>query len=310
MEDAAAIYDPVRNRMIVSGTESGERRSEYTRVWALSLADPPRWTELHPDGPLPPRRSDHAATYDPVRDRMVIFGGSGNAAYMNDVWMLNWGEPVAGVSLDLSPGDPVNEVSLSQDFVAAAVLTTDDFDALTLNPETVTVAGAPVASDPGGRPMAVPVDLNADRRRDYCLTVRVSDMRLEGERRVLLEGRTWSGQTVRGRDVVRVVEGTSSNATSGTCTSFLRSPTLQVLSPTPWRSIVLEVTIGISGPSPATLDLFDLAGRRVFTRSLDGLGAGEHRLGITAERRLASGLYLLRLEQGGQVETARVLRVQ
>jgi hypothetical protein len=36
----------------------------------------------------------HTSIYDPVRDRMVVFGGIAGA-YRNDVWWLNWSSLVA-----------------------------------------------------------------------------------------------------------------------------------------------------------------------------------------------------------------------
>ena len=44
-------------------------------VWALSLAGTPAWTQLTPTGTPPSARYGHSAIYDPVRDRMVVFGG-------------------------------------------------------------------------------------------------------------------------------------------------------------------------------------------------------------------------------------------
>ena len=46
----------------------------------------PVWTSL-PDGPE--ARAFHAAAYDPLSNRMVVFGGSGSSGYRNDVWVLD-----------------------------------------------------------------------------------------------------------------------------------------------------------------------------------------------------------------------------
>jgi hypothetical protein len=84
----SAIYDPVRDRMVVFGGYSGFYLND---VWALSLAGTPAWTQLSPSGTPPSARCFHSAIYDPVRDRMVVFGGYSDSApyYLNDVWVLS-----------------------------------------------------------------------------------------------------------------------------------------------------------------------------------------------------------------------------
>jgi hypothetical protein len=83
----SAIYDPVRDRMVVFGGYSGYY---FNDLWALSLAGTPVWTRLTPSGTLPSGRGNHSAIYDPVRDRMVVFGGSdGSFSNFDDVWALS-----------------------------------------------------------------------------------------------------------------------------------------------------------------------------------------------------------------------------
>jgi hypothetical protein len=307
----AAIYDPVRDRVVISGNPHDEGRTGRLRVWALRLADPPSWIELNPDGPLPPARTDHAVAYDPVRDRMVLFGGYGNGPYMNDVWTLNWGTPVIPVDLDFSPGDPLNRVDrLSQGLISAVVMSSDTFDALSIDPQTVTLGGAPVSRHADGRLMAAPVDLDADGRRDYCFSARIAEMDLEGARQVIVSGRTVSGQALRGRDLVHVGSGEGGSPDSVACADLVGIPALRVISPGPWRSTALVVVVGIRGDAPAELVLFDVAGRRVLARSLDAFGPGEHQVSIDAGDRLASGLYLLSLRQGAVQTAVKVLRVR
>ena len=90
---AAAVYDPVRDRMLVFG---GARRfggvtTYFNDVWSLSLAGTPTWSPISPAGPLPPVREGHVAVYDPVRDRMIVFGGysfDGSDHHWSDTWSL------------------------------------------------------------------------------------------------------------------------------------------------------------------------------------------------------------------------------
>ncbi len=67
-----AIYDPVRDRLLVFGGNDGTARND---LWALSLVGAPVWTEITTQGTPPSPRSNHTAVYDPVGDRMLVFGG-------------------------------------------------------------------------------------------------------------------------------------------------------------------------------------------------------------------------------------------
>jgi hypothetical protein len=84
----AAIYDPVRARMLVFGGRNG---STYLNdVHALSIGPTPTWTALSPAGPPPEQRAYCEAVYDPVRDRMLVFGGTNaSVSSFRDLWALS-----------------------------------------------------------------------------------------------------------------------------------------------------------------------------------------------------------------------------
>lgn len=84
----SAIYDPIRERMIIFGCHHDW--SHNGLLWELSLAGPPTWTELAPSGGGPSQRGNHAVIYDPVRDRMLLFGGDAGPI-LNDTWSLSLG---------------------------------------------------------------------------------------------------------------------------------------------------------------------------------------------------------------------------
>ena len=100
-----AIYDPVRDRMIVFG--GGTNVSSFNDVWALSLAGSPVWSRLTPAGSLPAARWGHTAIYDPVRDRMIVFGGETNVSTFNDVWALSLAGSPVWIALDPMGSPPV-----------------------------------------------------------------------------------------------------------------------------------------------------------------------------------------------------------
>src|SRR5207247_10062352 len=64
---------------------------------SLTLSGSPAWTQLAAFGRAPLPRYGHGAIYDPVRDRMAIFGAS--FYYTDDVRALSF---VTGYTLDVS----------------------------------------------------------------------------------------------------------------------------------------------------------------------------------------------------------------
>ena len=86
--NAGVAHDPVRGRMIVYGG-SNAQGTLFGDVWALALSGTPKWTLLAPAGTPPPSRTFHTMTYDPVRDRMLVFGGVRSGERLQDAWALN-----------------------------------------------------------------------------------------------------------------------------------------------------------------------------------------------------------------------------
>ena len=82
--------------------------------------------------------------------------------------------------------------------------------------------------------------------------------------------------------------------------------TLEGLRPNPSRGELLRVAFALPSSAAARLELLDVSGRRVVEREVGALGAGRHVLDLAAGRRLAQGLYLVRLTQGANVRVARV----
>ncbi len=81
----AAVYDPMRGRLIIFGGEDNAMLRQD--VWTLSLTGTPEWTSLVATGTPPSPRRGHSMIYDPVRDRVIVFGGW-DGARRNDVWEL------------------------------------------------------------------------------------------------------------------------------------------------------------------------------------------------------------------------------
>lgn len=81
------------------------------------------------------------------------------------------------------------------------------------------------------------------------------------------------------------------------------------VAPNPARSGVW-VSFTLPAAGPATLELLDIAGRRVAVREMNNLGAGRHRFDVTSGNSVAPGLYLARVAHGARQATAKVVVVR
>jgi len=79
---------------------------------------------------------------------------------------------------------------------------------------------------------------------------------------------------------------------------------LRIVGANPSR--VPRVELSLPGGSSARLELFDLAGRRVWSRDVSGLGMGVHTVAV-GEPSLAAGVYGVRLVHAGQQRTAKMV---
>ena len=113
----------------------------------------------------------------------------------------------ASVQIDIKPGTFPNSINLgSNGVVPVAILSTPTFDARTVNPMTVLLAGANVKVKGKGTPMASFQDVNGDGIMDLVVHVSTDAFELTGgDTRAFLQGKTFDGAQVIGSDSVRIV---------------------------------------------------------------------------------------------------------
>lgn len=87
------------------------------------------------------------------------------------------------------------------------------------------------------------------------------------------------------------------------------STTLSLASANPSRGEGISVRFTLRGGESASIDVMDITGRRMLTRTLDSFGHGSHTVGLLSGAGVAPGLYLVRLREGNAVCTTRVVRV-
>ena len=354
-----AIYDRPRDRMIVFG--GSNLLSSFNDVWALSLGGTPTWTQLSPAGAPPDPRFGHSAIYDPVRDRMVVFGGTGGIGSQPDadLWALSLsGTPTwtplpfeaplsFGFANQAAIYDPIRDQMVlfggvagpsgpyPIDYAIAISLTSPaHFVAFGLGTPPFQRELAQASYDAARDRMVVfgggftfntvfagvsdtwALPLSGDQTWTRLVTTGDSPNGVEGHtatfdpnrhRLVVFGG--WDG-TILHRDTHALSLGRALVTVPDANPRVLR---LAAPRPNPARDAV-TLDFELPRAAIARLEVFDLHGRRV-ARLVDGLlpagrysrvwrgrGEGDHELG--------AGVYFVRLEANGERATSRIVRLR
>jgi Kelch motif protein/galactose oxidase-like protein len=319
------VYDPGHDRVLMFG--GGNPNGYMNDLWALDLGiGDGAWQQLSvPPGPSV--RNLGLLRLDIGHDRLLLFGGYGlndegtTIEYLNDSWALDLAPTPAWQRLSPAgfrpPGrdrangtyDPRHDrlvlacggISGSNDVWALAFGDTPTPTLLALASRDVTAdrvrlvwAGA----EPGTRATAYRREPDAEWRF-------LGTLLADGEGMVTLEDRDLTpGTTVEYRLGVMIEGGET----------FFGATVVQV----PPRTMSLSAsvvgghasfTLELPSGDPATLSLFDLAGRRMWSRSVGELGAGSHEVSAD-DVALPAALYFARLTQGSASRFARVLIVR
>jgi hypothetical protein len=124
----------------------------------------------------------------------------------SDAYLAKFG-PGLLVSIDIKPGSFPNSINLgSNGVVPVAILSSPTFNALTVNPMTVSLAGANVKLKSNGTYQASQQDVNNDGLADLVVHVITDALALSsGDTDAVLKGFTVGGVAVHGKDSVRIV---------------------------------------------------------------------------------------------------------
>ncbi len=111
------------------------------------------------------------------------------------------------VAIDIKPGSPDNPINLgAKGSLPVAILGSSTFDAATVDPETVALAGAVVARRGKGMPQAALEDVNGDGWLDMVLHFDIRDLQLlSNDVEADLTGLTQAGIQIIGHDAIRIV---------------------------------------------------------------------------------------------------------
>jgi galactose oxidase-like protein len=273
--DGSSDWTPIGIGLPTSGSAVYDPASEEIIVlqldrgtaWHLPVDASAGWQLLTISGDPPPPRSYARLAFDGARRRILVFGGSRNSGgVLDDLWALQLDLPVpVAVSLASSDARPDGVRLLWWSSFSAGTVATLE----TRRGEESWHAIAELVTDGGGRFGYEDRKVSPGERVGYRLVSR---------------GTPWPAS-----EVWVTVPQRATLALAGA------RPNPAVDAP--------MVVFSLASDSPARLELFDLAGRRLATREVGALGAGEHQLRIGES--LAPGLYVARLAQQGKVVTAR-----
>jgi hypothetical protein len=282
-----AIYDSVRDRMVIFGGTSQaflKNGETFNDVWALSLGGQPHWEQLRPQGTPPSPRLDHSAIYDPIGDRMLVFGGSRDeyAEANKELWSLSLSDPPTWSQLLPDRKPPASRSAHTALYDSAR--------------HRMLIHGGRLSNE---SPSLVWELSLGDRLKWRELIVEGSGPGLSDHVAVLDEL----------GDRMLVHAGTSIWALQfGTVTAVDHqdAPTLAltIAGPSPViGALIVSFTLPIA--QPARLELLDVAGRRIVSSHVGG-EPGHHRLTLAEHSVLSSGIYFIRLQQGSRSAVARV----
>ena len=114
--------------------------------------------------------------------------------------------PPNQVTIDIVHGKDPNIIKLFSRFVSVAILTTPTFDAATVNPSSVMLAGASVRMRGNGQRESSLKDVDKDGDEDLVMRVSVEQTTITvGDVEATLTGMTFGGTMIEGSDTIQVV---------------------------------------------------------------------------------------------------------
>jgi len=328
----AAVYDPVRDRMIVFGGQRSSGRPSLADAWELSLGEHPAWSKLEPTGEAPGLRAYSSAVYDPARDRLILFGGMGSGQgdfNLNDAWALSLGPGprwTALPSLGLAHLGRFGHSAIfdprrdrmrvyAGGFLDPGIGTTEWCDSWDLEferiaPPSVSLLGARADLTSaviawrmsGGARSAMRVHRSSAgmgwRPIGYASAGGSGELHFED--RAVTGGRRYGYRLALLEDDA-TTQGEVWLEVPSTRRLALRAPRPNPTS----RDLVLDFSLPEAGD--ASIEILDLGGRRVFTRTLGGLEAGTHVLRLGRVSGLEAGMHFVRIRQASASASAKFI---
>ena len=85
----AMVYDDAEQKVILFGGWSKDTSTHLNDIWIYDYVAN-TWTAVTSTGEAPPARGGHSMAYDPVEDKVVLFGGTDSNTYFDDTWVFDF----------------------------------------------------------------------------------------------------------------------------------------------------------------------------------------------------------------------------
>lgn len=201
--ESRMVYNYLSGNVFIFGGYGGiVSESPLCDFWEL---DGLTWIQKF-SADYPSERYAHGMVSDANRQEIVLYGGTTGLDALDDTWI--YGVPKVDVDIDIKPGSYPNSINLGANGnVPVAIFSTEDFDAMIIDPLTVTLAGASVRIKGKGTPQTSAEDVDGDGLLDLIVHVDTTALELTGnDTEAILEGQTFDGTSIRGVDTVRIIQ--------------------------------------------------------------------------------------------------------
>ena len=278
-EEQSAIYDPVRDRMVIFGGYDRATPSyhNFNDTWSLGFAGSPAWGQLSPEGNLPSERWGMKSVYDPGADGMWMYGGWDHS-YSQQLWFLQWSQPTAPLAIATTDAQGHADRATLQ-----WQLPSTPRSGVTIQRSTDGIHWTRVAARlPGGGSLPF-TDRSVTSGASYAYRAIVNV----------------PGKSMASAPSWITIPGNVGVETPGTVAFGLSSMG------SPSRSGRAMVRCALPSRAAGRVDLLDVAGRVIDTRDLSIFAPGVHP--IMLGRSLKSGMYFVRLVHGTRSATLKAI---
>jgi hypothetical protein len=269
---ASAVFDSVRDRLIVVGGRGDAYSPLPTEAWELGLSRASEWKRLETANEGPRQRVGHSSVFDALNDRLIMFGGYVGGNNLDETWFLKF--------------DATTSVSVALVDLEVSV------ERVRLHWRLATQSGERVEVERGSTSGGW--EARASLFPDGTGNVSYED-------RDLVPGERLGYRLV-------LPSGFTSDVTWVDVPGRPLHPSIWQ-EPNPSGSAVSVAFVLTEASHFTRIELLDLAGRRIAMRSMGDLGPGTHRMRLPELESIEAGLYLLRLTNGAGSAVAKIIRL-